>query len=269
MSGLNHLEVLITRPRAQAAKWQEQLRGLGALTHILPVLEIVPVGAPEQVQAVKDRVVDLADYRKVIFVSQNAVHQAMEWIDHYWPQLPVDINYFAVGSATAAAADEWGLEVQAADQAMNSEALMALPELQNVQNEKILICRGLGGRNYIAEQLEARGARVDFCELYHRRLPERAAVQLKALLESWDKVESKERAETAERTKVLSVHSGESLQNLNKLIDDIARPDLRQCLLLVPGARVADLAGQLGFSYLAVAGNATDEAMTRALLDAA
>src|SRR5690606_8524052 len=212
-----------------------------------------------ELQHVKERILALADYQKVVFVSRNAVQHAWEWIDRYWPQLPVNIRYFAVGSATASAASEYGLHVEAAGEAMNSEALLQLPALQSVAHEKILICRGRGGRDFLAENLRARGARVDFCELYHRRLPEAARGQLADFL----------RQRKHSKTElVLAAHSGESLENLNRLIDELPTEDramLRGSFMLVPGERVADLARGLGFERVITALNATDAVMTETL----
>lgn len=261
MADLSELEVVITRPLAQAEQWRQALRGRGATTHLLPVLEIVPIADPADLHAVKNRILALADYSKVIFVSQNAVQQAVTWIDQYWPQQPVGIQYFAVGSTTARAACEQGLRVEAASHAMNSEALLQLPALQAVKDEKVLICRGVGGRTHLGEQLFQRGARVDYCELYHRRLPADAAQRYRQLIGLW------EHSQAAAGKRVVAVHSGESLQNLRQLMDDTATPALQDAVLLVPGARVAELASHLGFRRILVAENATDEAMTRALTD--
>jgi uroporphyrinogen-III synthase len=265
VASLRDVDIVITRPRAQALKWKEALHELGVGTHLLSVLEIAPVSDSQQLEAVKARILALAEYAKVIFVSQNAVQHAMEWIDRYWPQLPVGVHYFAVGEATAAAARGWGLQVVAAEEAMNSEALLALPALQTVKNEKVLICRGLGGRSHLGEQLRERGAQVDYCELYERRLPAAASAELGRLIPQL------RTARDAGRRTVIAVHSGESLQNLSRLLDQQpeARAEVQSngAVLLVPGERVAELARSLGFRRILVAANATDEAMTRALAE--
>jgi uroporphyrinogen-III synthase len=261
MAAMKDLEIVITRPRAQARKWQETLQAMGASTHLLPVLDIAPVADASQIEAVKTRILALADYHKVIFVSQNAVRHAMDWIDRYWPQLPVGTQYFAVGAATGAAARQWGLQVSIADEAMNSEALLALPELQPVRNEKILICRGVGGRTHLGDKLRERGAHVDYCELYERRLPASAGNDLARLAPQLKQVRA------AGRHIVFAVHSGESLQNFIQVMDEQGSTEWQSAVLLVPGARVAGLAGSLGFRHILVAANATDEAMTQALVD--
>lgn len=265
MDSLRDVEIVITRPRTQALRWRDVLNERGANTHLLPVLEIVPVSDARELEAVKSRILALAEYAKVVFVSQNAVEQTADWIDRYWPQPPLGVRYFAVGETTAAAARDCGLEVVAAEQAMNSEALLALPALQTVKNEKILICRGLGGRTLLGEQLRERGAQVDYCELYERRLPAAASAEFGLLIPQL------RAAREAGRQLVIAVHSGESLQNFTQLLHEHrelqADVELRSAVVLVPGARVAELASSLGFRRILVAANATDDAMTQAIVD--
>lgn len=262
---LEGYEIVIGRPLAQAEAWQQELQARGARTHLLPVMEIVPVREAVQQEAVKARVLALAEYDKVVFVSRNAVQHAMEWVDTYWPQLPVGIEYFAVGSATAQVAREWGLRVEAAGEAMNSEAMLELPGLQDVHQQKILIFRGVGGRNFFSEQLRQRGAQVDFCELYERILPPEAEDYLAAVSRAWQQRSSRRRW-------VLALHSGESLQNLTRLLSTKGDPTLKaqlqkEALCLVPGERVAELAHGLGYQQVLVALNATDAEMAQTLAD--
>ncbi|MGQ9424894.1 uroporphyrinogen-III synthase [Gilvimarinus sp. F26214L] len=262
---LQGLDVVITRPAAQARQWEQDLRKRGASTFLLPVMEIEAVRTAAEREAVKRCILNLAEYQKVIFVSRNAVAEAMEWVDRYWPQNPVGIQYFAVGSATARAAEARGLTVHAADQAMNSEALLELEGLKTVADAKVLIFRGVGGRSFLAEQLRARGAQVDFCELYHRRLPAEAAARFSDLLERW-----RQPPEATGPERAVAVHSGESLLNFNQLLEGGAPAEFRtrlleQVMIVVPGARVAELASELGFGRILVALNATDESMAEAL----
>lgn len=262
---LGGYEIVIGRPLAQARTWEQELQQRGASTHLLPVMEIVPVTEPAQQEAIKRRILTLSDYHKVVFVSRNAVQHAMEWVDRYWPQQPIGVEYFAVGSATAQVARERGLRVEAAGEAMNSEAMLELPGLQDVNQQKILIFRGVGGRNFFSEQLRQRGAQVDFCELYERVIPAEAEVYLRELSAAWER-------RTSKRRWVLALHSGESLQNLTQLVNTKTDPGLltdlqANALCLVPGDRVGDLARQLGYQNILVALNATDAAMAQALAD--
>lgn len=259
--------VVITRPKAQAEPWAAQLQARGFTAELLELLAICPLVGADQQRAIQNRVLDFDLYQKAIFVSQNAVRYGLEWLDKYWPQLPIGIEYFAVGAATARGLLNEGLAVedlaQSESGSMTSEALLQSPALQQVAGEKIVIFRGLGGRGHLAEILRERGAQVDYCEVYQRQLPEAAPGQLQLLLNK--------RQEWQKYTNVMALHSGESLQNLQHLISQLPRDLaelLRQSYLLVPSERVAQLAGQAGFAAVLCATNATDGAMTQALIDA-
>jgi uroporphyrinogen-III synthase len=78
-----------------------------------------------------------------------------------WPQMPT----LAVGATTAASWQESGVQPQVPQDA-RSEGLLALPALNAVRGKRILILRGDGGREFLAEQLRGRGALVDYCECY-------------------------------------------------------------------------------------------------------
>ena len=251
--------VIITRPEPQASQWQQHLTEQGLASAVVPVMEIVELADNAARERVKQLVLNLDHYQKAIFVSRNAVHYGLSWLDAYWPQLPLGIDYFAVGSATARELEQADIRVSALgrdDSAMNSEALLADPALQRVAGEKVVIFRGVGGRDLMATTLRERGAQVDYCELYQRQLPAEAESCLLSVLPSgaglWD---------------ILSVHSGESLGNLTQLLR--RHPALGReafaCPLLVPGERVAALARKAGFGQLLVAQNAGDNAMLAAL----
>jgi uroporphyrinogen-III synthase len=63
----------------------------------------------------------------------------------------------------------------------DSEGLLALPVLQDVEGQHFLIFRGQGGRELLRETLQARGAKVTVMELYRRELPTAAAMQWQTL----------------------------------------------------------------------------------------
>ena len=260
--------VVITRPAAQATPWAAQLTTLGFTCAYWNLLEISAVASEEKIRAIKNKILDFDLYQKVIFVSQNAVDFGMEWLENYWPQLPIGIEYFAVGATTAKKLSEYGVTVQdlaiSSRGGMTSEDLLTAQHLQQVDGEKILIFRGCGGRGYLAEELRRRGAWVDYCELYERQLPASAAEQLAQLMASND---------VAHKDTIVSLHSGESLQNMLDAIAQKPAQEQRQIkmwlqgrTLLVPSQRIRDAAQTAGFKRIICAENATDNAMTAALL---
>ena len=254
--------ILVTRPAHQSAGWSALLQAQGAVVDCIPLLDIEPIEEGDAAQAIKNLILDFDQFDHAIFVSQNAVQYAFDWLDDYWPQLPQGPRYYAIGAATARAIRARGAVPetgntgeQDASQAstMDSEALLALPSLQHPQGERVILFRGQGGRTLIGTTLEERGARVDYCELYRRTLPADATVQLRAYRLTPD---------------VITVHSGETLDNLHRAIESSARAPLRQALILCPSDRVAANARALGFPRVHAAVNAGDAAMLTALEDA-
>ena len=262
--------VVITRPAAQAAPWAEQLQALGFQCARVNLLEILAVSEEDKIRAIKNKVLDFDLYQKVIFVSQNAVEYGMAWLEDYWPQLPIGIDYFAVGATTAKKLAGYGVQVQdlavSSSGGMTSEDLLNAEHLQAVDGEKILIFRGCGGRGHLAEELRNRGAWVDYCELYERALPEQATAQLLQLMA--------DATNSPNNRVILSLHSGESLQNLLSALAGLSSSQqqaaaqwLHDTCVLVPSQRLVEAAQAAGFTRIIRAENATDSAMTAALLD--
>jgi len=282
MTDLTRLHIVITRPRAQAELWAARLRDLGATASVASLLEIVPVSETAQIQAVKNCILNLDVYCKAIFVSQNAVENAFEWIENYWPQLPIGLDFFAVGETTAKQLQVRGAKVtdlaQAQTGAMTSETLLQSPALQQVADEKIVIFRGLGGRPHIGEVLSARGAQVSYCELYERVLPAESAQKIaailsplssKALLSNTSPIVSD--SPSGDKL-VLVLHSGEALENLQKVMHSLSldtRAIMVNIYMLVPSQRILEVAEALGFINVFAAQNATETSMLQGLIDLA
>ncbi|WP_323845890.1 uroporphyrinogen-III synthase [Microbulbifer magnicolonia] len=245
--------ILITRPAHQSRDWCELLQAAGAQVDSVPMLAIEPIDSGPPMQAIKQRILDFDQIEHALFVSQNAVRLGFEWLEDYWPQLPQGPRYYAIGAATARALRNHGVACASDGDSMDSEALLSLPALQQVAGQRILIFRGCGGRTLIGDTLRARGGRVDYCEVYRRILPAEAPAQL---------------ARYGTQPDAITVHSGETLANLAKCIEQSARDALFGVPIVCPSPRVADQARRLGFSRCGAARNAGDSAMLEALLAA-
>lgn len=261
--------IIVTRPRAQASAWCDALTREGFVIAEAPLIDIVPQTDPAKKRAIQTQILDFDHYHVAIFVSLNAVHEAMRWLDMYWPALPIGIRYYTVGATTARAIQSYGLAVEdlavVSHGAMNSETLLDVASLQQVEHERVIIFRGEGGRTLMADTLRARGAHVDFCELYQRQMPLCVKDDFDALVgdaEHWNS-----------HYNVIALHSGESITNLQHLLalwrdNSFITQQIKQAALLVPSMRLMELAQSLGFSDVLVADNATDVAMTKALCNA-
>lgn len=252
--GLEGMSVVLTRPLGQADQLAEAIEAQGGHCIHYPLMEINALD-PEHdrlvYQQAQQAILNLDQYQQLIFISTNAVRYGMDWIEQYWPQLPVDIRWLAIGRATGQALQTAGVpcEISSDEAPMNSEALLQLPGLQNLQGQKLLILRGVGGREYLAEQLRQRGALVDYAECYRRGPVSLPAGELDRLLEEQHNV-------------VLLANSGETLAYLGEAL---TLPSSRQLPLVVPGERVVGMAQEQGFSNIVCAGNAGTAAIIQAL----
>lgn len=249
------LRVLVTRPAGQADSFVQGIVDAGGQAWHQPVLAVEGLAESDSTrrQQCKQQVLDLDLYQQAIFVSTNAVKFGVEWFEQYWPQLPVGVQWHAIGAATAAAMEAAGLSVcEQGREVMDSEELLSTPALQTVSGQKLLIVRGVGGRQYLSEQLRSRGAVVDYIECYRRTLPALDEGVLAQLLDRHN-------------INVVSVNSGESLDNYCQLLGHDLLSHYLDVALLVPGERVAELARQRGFKTIIVAKNAGQAAALAAL----
>lgn len=241
-----------TRPSAHNSAWATQLKDIGFGVFPFPLLVIQPLDDADSQQAIKSLVLDFDQFNKVIFVSQNAVQHGFNWLHDYWPQLPVGVEYYAVGTKTAQALKAEGVNSQVAA-GMTSEALLALDSMTDVWGQKILICRGRGGLPKLGESLHQRGAMVRYLELYERLMPADAQTRLAVELP------------TLPPSDLLVAFSGETLHNLVTLFQNHPSAPWGNPLL-VPGKRVEELAVKLGFAQVICAANACEQSMLDSLL---
>lgn len=273
--------IIASRPRAQNEHWVDKIQqypseqGLPYRWRALsvPLLEIVAVDDTEAKRRIQTQVLDLDSYQKVIFVSQNAVEHFFLWLEDFWLQLPQNLCLIGVGEKTKQAIqeqlDRWGnagdQTVIGGEDAMNSESLLAMEVLQKVEGEKVLICRGQGGRPKLGEELALRGAAVDYCELYVRTLPVQAVTQLGQVF-------------LDPETDVVPVFSGETLSNLVQVLAMLENREAkapfrlpvqwRELTIVVPGERVAQGAAAVGFKRVTIATNASETEMLAAMQNA-
>ncbi|GGY84200.1 uroporphyrinogen-III synthase [Marinobacter zhanjiangensis] len=239
---LDRVRVLVCRPEPEASRLAGAFRSAGARTRTLPVIERVPI--PETPEH-RQRVVDLDLYQHVIAVSPYAARQLLERVDTWWPQFPTGIRWYGVGASTAAVLENAGLTPEHPAEGFTSEALLALPPLQHLKHEKVLLARGDQGRELIRETLIKRGASVTVLPLYRRQAATPSAEQLTDSLERF-------------RPDVIVALSGETLNNFIALSNNSSHNCLKS-LLLVPTERVARQARDAGFTRVICASGMADE----------
>lgn len=242
--------IIVTRPHGQADRLQAALSQLGLESVHMPLLEIQPLEPLPQ--DARQCLLDLDLYEHVIFVSANAALCGLEAIDGFWPQYPVGQQIWAVGETTGQLLRSAGMSAHWPETEMNSEGLLALPGLDAVAGTRVLIVRGEGGREKIAQVLGERGAKVDALRCYRRK---GKSYQVEELYDLFP----------VASPALILVSSGEGLEHLSRLLHALENSNLADHTLVVPSARVEALARDLGWRDLLLAKNASDAAMIEAV----
>ena len=236
------MKVLLTRPEGRNQDMIEQLEKRQVAHMVTPLLAVEATQ-----QAVPPHFFDV---NNLIFISTNAVKFTAEKLQY---QFPLSCRYFAVGQATTDALKCFNLNVfTAPEESQDSEGLLSLPQLQNVNKQSFIICRGSGGRETIAEELQQRGATVYYWDVYQR-----TATQFheQPIYQQW----------TAFGIDTIVVTSGEILTNLIALIPKELFAWLHSCHIIVPSNRVELQANALGLHRVTNANGANTQAVLAAL----
>ena len=136
--------VLVTRPRLQAAQFCDWIECAGGRAVLFPLLEIAD---PEDISPLLSLMQRLEEFDMAIFISPNAVRMTTRLLEVHPTALPDRLVLAAIGQQTANVLRQYGYRVDIAPRhQFNSEAFLALPEVQELTNRRIIIFRGVGGR---------------------------------------------------------------------------------------------------------------------------
>ncbi|MPW17531.1 fused uroporphyrinogen-III synthase HemD/membrane protein HemX [Paraburkholderia sp. CNPSo 3157] len=270
-----HLTVVLTRPAGQSDALAKLLHDASVATVEFPLIEIAPADDEGPLRAA---LASLDRYALVVFVSPNAVDYAFARHDAIWPHaLPVGV----VGPGSVAALAKHGVEAPAytvispgapADDndgaRFDSEALYAALEASLGENafegKRVLIVRGDGGREWLADRLREAGAEVETVAAYRRLVPEPS-------IGAWSRVHALLSGESKTPHAWL-VTSSEGVRNLGELANDHLtvgeQAQLKRAMFVAPHPRIAETARGLGFDSITVSG-AGDERIARTLLSLA
>lgn len=218
--------IVVTRPSSLAQGLAGLIEGEGGKAFLFPAIEIEPL-------AVKP---PSGGFDMAVFISPTAVRQGLKHLDSKG-------KVVALSAGTRRELERSGVRNVIAAEGADSEALLAVPELQDVAGRRVAIFRGEGGREVLGDTLRQRGANVEYVECYRRVRPQSDATPL---LAAW----------RSGQVHAVTVSSGEGLGNLFAMLE----PELLRGLpLFVPHVRVADEARRNGARAVRVAGPADGE----------
>jgi uroporphyrinogen-III synthase len=164
--------------------------------------------------------------------------------------------WLAVGEGTARALRRAGVTRVVTPVRMDSEGLLALPELRQLHGSTVGLVTAPGGRGAMAPALVARGARVLRCDVY-----ERVPIAWSAAVLS--------RLRALPAPFALAVSSGAALRlALDSLPAELADKLLR-ARVIAASARLASIARATGFADVVIASSARPAALVAAAARAA
>ncbi|CAG9267628.1 fused uroporphyrinogen-III synthase HemD/membrane protein HemX [Paraburkholderia caribensis] len=274
-SHATHLTVVLTRPAGQSDALAKTLHDAGVATVDFPLIDIA---AADDEAPLRAALASLDRYALVVFVSPNAVDYAFASHDAIWPHaLPVGV----VGPGSVAALAKHGVEAPAyqvispgasADDhdgaRFDSEALYAALETLLGENafegKRVLIVRGDGGREWLADRLREAGAEVETVAAYRRLVPDPS-------IGAWSRIHTL-LSDESRTPHAWLVTSSEGVRNLAELAHDhltaSEQAQLKRAMFVAPHPRIAETARALGFDSITVSG-AGDERIARTLLSLA
>jgi len=240
------MKILLTRPQGRNQSMIEALNEKGVSHIVTPLLNVQATDIGLHQSSIEQ--FNQADI--VIFISTNAVKFASQALNQ---QFPDSAQFYAVGNATSQALLALGITSHKAPQeCQQTEGLLTLEQLQNISNKKIVIVRGVGGREALAEALTSRGAIVNYWEAYQRGCPK---LDKNNVIQGWQNAE----------IDTIVVTSGEILDNLIKLVPKELFAWLRACHIIVPSSRVQEQALANGLQHVTNAKAANCKAILSAL----
>lgn len=229
--------IVVTRPRELAGGLAAAIEKAGGRAILFPTIAIEDAPPPDALR-------NLDAYHLAVFVSPTAVQKVMARVPE-WPKL---LQAAAIGGGSRRELEHRGVPgVLAPEEGADSEALLALPELQRMQGKRVVIFRGGAGRPLLGDALTARGASVDYADCYRRVL---AKTDPAPLLARWQR----------DGVHAVTVSSSEGLENFVTLVG-AAR--LAVTPVFVPHARVAARAKEHGAREVVVSGPADAAVLER------
>jgi uroporphyrinogen-III synthase len=183
--------------------------------------------------------IEKLDPDNLVIVTSTVAAELITQGKYHWPD---GIKLIAVGNSTGQILAENNFKPIIPHQA-STEGLLALPELSQVKQLKIIVAKGHGGRQELIEQLCQRQAVVEQWQLYKR-----VKVAKPKCTEDWH----------AAQINCIIATSGELIEAAFEHFD---AKWLQTVSWIVVSKRIADIAVKLGVERIFVSGDASDEAL--------
>ncbi|MDA9210713.1 uroporphyrinogen-III synthase [Methylophilaceae bacterium] len=161
-----NIALISTRPYEKNITLFKDIENENILLLNYPLTEIKPLADYSKFDLTLS---NLDSYQHVIFISTNAVHYFAKRIKNLKIKMPNDIIFSSVGPKTREALkNQFNINVFCPEENFDSEHLIKNKIFDKLQDKKVLIIRGTGGRETLKNLLEEKGAKVDYGECYIR-----------------------------------------------------------------------------------------------------
>ena len=246
---LRNLKVLVTRPAGQGEALCRSIEEKGGKALSFPLLEIGPPDTPAGNEIEKLTGAEIA-----IFISQNAV---IRTLDHsgIGKEALKGLKIFAIGRSTAECLKHRGVNnVVCPNSGSDSETLLSLEVLQeeSVCGKKIIIFRGHGGRETLADVLRKRGAEVIYLEVYKRNKPAYKQEYIDYVVNDYN-------------PDVIIITSNDSLKNLFELMKPQQKKLISNKIFLVMSRRIAEMGKIFDIGNIVITENPGDQGIIDSL----
>jgi len=227
---LQNLRVLNTRPEPQQAKTAQAIELAGGTSIPMPLIQIRPL-------APKPAMPELDTINHIIFISIHAVkyffatYQNLAW--------PKQSHIYALGEGTKAELHKHHITNVQIPAIADSEHLLTLESLQQIQGKTCMIVKGIGGRTLIKNTLQARGGIVKELDVYERRA---ADINQAALLKLWHN----------DALDIILISSETALQNLLSHLDEAQKKWIAEKSFIVLSKRLKQACHKAGIKHVLI-----------------
>ncbi|NLW45027.1 MAG: uroporphyrinogen-III C-methyltransferase [Syntrophomonadaceae bacterium] len=246
--------ILVTRARAQASRLVTLLEELGASVVELPTIAVKPL----PVANLPAIIPGMEKYSWIVFTSVNGVkifiahllEHGFDIRDLKGPRI------CAIGPATAAEAESWGMRVSAVPEEFRAEAVAEVLLSHAGAGDRILLPRARGAREILPQLLRAQGVMVDELEIYEAVTETMLDEENRRLLEEG-------------LVDVITFTSSSTVKNLVAIIGEEMVGTLRgRVKVACIGPITAQTAREAGFEVDVVAAEYTIDGLVQAIIEA-
>jgi len=211
------MNVLITRQINQSKKFSSLLNDKNIENIIFPTIYIKNISLTKK--NLKD--IHIADF--IIFTSQNAVSSIKKDLAN------IDLSnkkIAAIGKSTQEYLDDLKVKVDIVPKEdFTSEALLKEIKKNNIINNTVLIIKGIGGRNFLHEEISKNNFVLDDLNVYKRCLPENYSNNSNFSLKEISHI---------------CITSVEILNNFSKIMNDIEQDITKNIIFTCGNERIAE-----------------------------